>query len=362
MYSTDGVSIEKIRELLHNNKYGDDLDIVPDFAVLPRHKYDNIQRALSEYRNQEVVTRSMPAYYHIGLTDHCNLRCRLCPTGKMDRTESRGFIDFEFYTGLVDQIAQYGIVLWLTGWGEPTLHPKLASCIRYAADRGLYTYIASNFSLEYDDDFFLGLIDSGLTRLHLDLDGMTQESYSKYRIGGSIDLVKKNIDRLIRANGTNKLSVEIAMISMRHNEHEITDFQNFCHERSISLCRLGRLQINPNIALDWLPKNPDLRYNNYLEADSPSADCPRLYFNMTLRWDGGVPPCCLAYGRINDIGNARQDCLADIWNNEMFQSARGAFAGQTNSHRTLCHLCRNNLGSHNAPHYQDTFAVTLPGT
>lgn len=355
----DTVAVKHLRPLLAGNPYLPKLDYVDDDALLPRRKIDNLALAIQEYEANVDVVASLPFFYNLGLTDHCNLRCELCPTGKMSALEQRGFMSWELFTRLVNEIADHAILLNLAGWGEPTLHPRFLDCVEYAARRDIFTYVPTNFSLHYDNDFFTRLIDSGLTCLHVDMDGMTQRSYEKYRVGGNLGLVKNNLEKLVRLNRSHNLKIEAAMIAMRHNEEEIPAFQKYCAELGVDFCQIGRLQVDPETRLDWLPENPEHRYNNYLERDPPK-DCSRLYLQMVVRWDGGVPPCCLAYGKINDVTNVSQSTLGAEWNNPAFRAARACFSGKRGEIATLCHRCRNDLGSRLTPHYTGTFAITLP--
>jgi hypothetical protein len=50
-----------------------------------------------------------------------------------------------------------------------------------------------NFSLNYKDDYIEELLISGLDFLHVDVDGLDQEVYSKYRRKENFELVAQDI-------------------------------------------------------------------------------------------------------------------------------------------------------------------------
>ena len=47
------------------------------------------------------------------------------------------------------------------------------------------------------DDQFYNLLNSGLEHLIIAVDGTTQEKYSRYRKGGNLSLILKNIENLM---------------------------------------------------------------------------------------------------------------------------------------------------------------------
>jgi radical SAM protein with 4Fe4S-binding SPASM domain len=151
---------------------------------------------------------------------------------------------------------------------------------------------------------------------------------------------------------------------MKHNQHQIHEFQSYCKKLTVDRIVIGKLQIHPKYKYSWLPDDPQYRYENYFESAKSSGQgfCPRLYFNMTINWDGQVSPCCLTYGNINNIGDAKSSLLKSVWNNELFQSSRRAVQEPACSDRqpaTICGMCKNNLGSLHVPHYRNTFALSM---
>lgn len=326
---------------------------------MPALSLENALCAIRDYEDKKIVVSSRPFMYNFELTNHCNLTCPLCPTGKRDPAVPRGFMDTGLYREIVEEVADHAVVIGLVNWGESTLHPDLIQCIRQASGRGLNTYLSSNFSLEYPDRFFDELIDSGLSILHLDLDGMSAETYEHYRRGASYERFRGNLTRFMKRNRDHKVKVELSLLAMRHNEHEIPAFRDFCAEEpGVDWSYIGKIQINPGTSLEWLPENPGYRYNNYLDG-SVNVDCNRCYFSMVVNWDGMVAPCCLCYGEAANIGDANKNSLAEIWNNAAFQSIRALFKGENSEPKTMCHLCRNQLGSKKIPRFRDTMAISV---
>ena len=81
----------------------------------------------------------------------------------------------------------------LYNWGDPTLNKNLIKMFRYFSENKVWTGILKNFSLNYKDDYIEELFISGLDFLHVDVDGLDQEVYSKYRRKENFELVAQDI-------------------------------------------------------------------------------------------------------------------------------------------------------------------------
>ena len=131
---------------------------------------------------------SMPYRYYIDPTNLCNLRCPLCPTGRMELQRPRGRMNLEDFKRIVDQIAPYAYYVELYNWGEPFLHPQIFDMIRYASERKISVQLSSNLNY-FNEEMAEQAVASGLTRLLVSVDGATQETYEKYRCGGRLEVV-----------------------------------------------------------------------------------------------------------------------------------------------------------------------------
>ncbi len=172
-------------------------------------KIRNYKLSLEEEKQQKLILKSKP--YHIDLepTNICNLRCPLCSTGVDVETRKKGTLTFEKFKHLVDQSKDTILHLSLQNWGEPTLVRDLPKMIRYAFDSGIFVKFPTNFSVEYADGYLEELVNSGLGRLIVDIDGTTQDIYGKYRRNGSLDTVLKNLEDVVKIKNKNKEHIKI---------------------------------------------------------------------------------------------------------------------------------------------------------
>ena len=75
---------------------------------------------------------SWPVHMQIELTNYCNLKCPVCPTGIGAINRKPLAMDVSLFEQLMDEVGQYLLTLSLWGWGESILHPQLAKILRIA--------------------------------------------------------------------------------------------------------------------------------------------------------------------------------------------------------------------------------------
>jgi len=116
-------------------------------------KYENFMLAKQEEKEQKLVLKSKPYHIEIEPTNICNLHCPLCSTGVDAITRPKQKIKLENFKKLIDEVKDTALLLALQNWGEPTLVKDLPKMIRYATDAGIYTSMATNFSINYSDEW-----------------------------------------------------------------------------------------------------------------------------------------------------------------------------------------------------------------
>ena len=107
-----------------------------------------------KYGSYELDLETAPTFpdrVYIESTNVCNLDCIMCPTGLHIDTRPKGYIDWDFYKEIVDEIAPFAHTVVLHSWGEPLLHKRIIDMIRYAKERGLWVETSTN-ATRLDED------------------------------------------------------------------------------------------------------------------------------------------------------------------------------------------------------------------
>ena len=311
-------------------------------------RWANLAGLRLSYRLGLLHVLGLPRFLMIEPTNECNLRCPLCPTGAGTLKRPKGQMSFDLYRRvLADLDGALGRVK-LYNYGEPFLHPRILDMIALAREAEIHTRVSTNglaFLRGMDAD---DLIASGLDYVRVSVDGVMQETYSVYRVGGQLDRVLEGVRLLQRRKrelGRRRPVVELQLIAMRHNEHEIPALRQIAHELGTLLrvksVGLGDLKHRAD-QREWLPKAESLR--RYEECDGQlalahdgrAAMCDHPWHRLVVNWDGQVTPCCYDRDGAYEFGNAAQG-MAAVWNGERLR----AFRQRVRSHDlpTICRRC-----------------------
>jgi MoaA/NifB/PqqE/SkfB family radical SAM enzyme len=291
----------------------------------------------------------MPYRYNIDPINVCNLRCPLCPTGLGTLQRERGRMSFEAYQKIIDQIAPYACILDLYNWGEPFLHPQIFDMIHYADRHDIFVRLSSNLN-HFDRGMAERTVTSGLHALIVSLDGATEETYQKYRRGGKLSRVVKNVEMLMETKKQTESRlpyVTLRMLINRYNEQEIEDVRQMAADLGVKLFTIGTLFVDARDkeqADEWLPQNERFSYYDYSSERLQNVwHCADLWEAMVINWDGGISPCCWIQNAEHDFDNILAKPLEDIWNNAAYISARRVFAfgsAKPGSVETICAVCQ----------------------
>ena len=123
---------------------------------------------------------SFPRSIDIELTNSCNFKCLMCPTGNLSQTRKTGFMNDEVYYEILNNIREYKTPIRFIRWGEPTMHPKLIQYISAAKKEEILCHINTNGSY-LNKDNIVELIDSGLDSIKFSFQGVDAKSYSEMR-------------------------------------------------------------------------------------------------------------------------------------------------------------------------------------
>ena len=320
------------------------LGLLARYATAERIR--NIRLNEWEFRRRRTVLKSVPPQITLDVTNVCNLRCPLCATGAGRHDLKPTFIDPGLARAILQYFAQKSFHAFLYCWGEPLLHPGLAGIIRDAKELKLAVTLSTNLQVLLDRNRARELVAAGPDVLVLSIDGMTLETYARYRVGGDLSLALRNLDTLRRARedlGRDRPVLEWQSLLFPHNLHEVGAMIEQYKE-------LGADRISfesPNLlfgdataenAAAWLldpgpdPTVHDVKGN----VDGP---CWWPYRSVIIGPDGRISPCCYVYGPEADWGNLAQDDFLRIWNSERFVCIRRVFSEPGTMPPSPCDRC-----------------------
>lgn len=279
-------------------------------------------------------------------TTSCNLRCPECPSGLRQFSRNTGMMDNESYRRFIDQTHRHLMYLLLYFQGEPYLNPSFFDFVRYAKERKIYTATSTNAHFLTDDNA-RKTIESGLDRLIISLDGIGQEAYAAYRVGGRYERVIKGIENMVRWKKEMKSQtphIIVQFIVFRSNEHQLGEVRQLCKKLGVDELQFKTAQINDY--RNGSPLIPTIdKFSRYRELPDGAWEfknklpnrCYRMWSGNVITWDGLVVPCCFDKDAEHRMGNLNTEDFKTIWISEGYRQFRKAVF----SDRKSIEICRN---------------------
>ena len=316
-------------------------DALPySFRNIPSKKILNWLQAESSARLRPLAPRGLPTHLQIEPTNICNLRCELCPiSGGMERPA--GFMDPLLYRRLLDEVGDYVFLILFWDWGEPFMHPSAFDMIALAHERGIRIVSSTNGHFFADPRRADEAIRCGLDTLIFAVDGISQETYEKYRHKGDLSTALQGIRTIVgrkRALRSATPLINFRFIVMRNNEHEVEKLPAFARELGVDALTLKTLNPYSNNTYgensdapdrpngSFLPLNP--LYRRFVSGKDGERirlkqnACRNLYNSATVHWNGTVCPCTYDYDERFAMGDLNSSTFRAIWNGSKYRGLR----------------------------------------
>ena len=233
--------------------------------------------------------------------------------------------------------------------GEPLLNKDLPQMIAQAHQAGLYTIVSTN-AQAMTPQLAADLVNAGLDRIIISMDGLTDSSYNAYRIGGSLDKCKAALRWLREAkdsignrqSSNRQLLIELQCLRLKSNEQEWKTFK-----QQYKALGADRLVFKTAQLYDYADGHPlmptDPKYSRYIKgADGQyhrrplRHGCFRVWSGVVITTNGDVLPCCYDKSHQFAYGNIMTTPLRELFTNEKACAFRKAAFRQTPQ---ICQEC-----------------------
>ncbi|MBS09984.1 MAG: radical SAM protein [Gemmatimonadetes bacterium] len=326
------------------------------YRVATPRRVTNAAKVGLSYALSNVLKRDIrmgrPFMLMVEPTNHCNLKCPLCPSGNGEMTRPRGHMELEHFKKVFDDLADDLLLCLLWNQGEPFLNPNLTKMIRHAADRNVPTITSTNVhyirtAAEAED-----IIQSGLSELILCLDGVDPDTYVKYRVGGDFDRVVQGIELVAEAKRRLQAStprIHLQFILMKQNEGQVDAARQMARDFGVDRLSLKTAQVyTEEDAQIFLPTDESKSRYDYAEDGVKTKGtikntCRHLWYSTVVNWDGAVSPCCfdkdVHYG-LGDTSNGH--VFDEVWEGERYTQFRNDIL-KDRSAVPICNNCSEGL-------------------
>jgi len=364
-----------------------------DFGILPGNEI-RVEPNGHGLHLSSPITKLRRVY--IEITNRCNLNCSTCMRNVWDA--QFGGMSQETFTRILAALEKLDPKpeLFFGGYGEPLSHPGCLDMLKQAKAAGHLVALISNGIL-LSEKITQRLIELGLDKLWVSLDGASPECYADVRLGDALPLVIENLTRLrkqkYQAFGTSVWAgvpkLGIAFVAMRRNIHDLGEVIKLgtrlgavefsvsnvlAHNTELlnenlymhSMRLAESQQLTPLIHMPLMDVNPQttgalaaiMKDMHRLELggsliNQNTSQCPFVERgSLSVRQDGKVSPCLpLLYTHTHFlderqrtskeffVGDLQERSLLDIWNNPDYMALRQRLADFDFSPCSFCNSC-----------------------
>ena len=274
----------------------------------------------------------------IDASTKCQLKCPECSTTKgiiKNGIVGSGFLKFENYKNIVEQNPDIKQIE-LSNWGEIFLNPEIELIIEYSYSKGIKLTAGNGTNFNKIENRTLeSLVKYKFGYLNISIDGATQETYSKYRIGGNFEQVISNIRSLNCYKSQYKSQfpqLSWQFIIFGHNEYELPKIKALCRELNMVFYpKLNHSAFSPVVDKEFVRKECGFGVatrEEYKEKHKKQykRPCCQLWYSPQINWDGKLLGCCV--NKWVSFGNVFENGLSNCLNSNLYKRTISVLEGK----------------------------------
>ena len=267
----------------------------------------------------------LPSQVVLEPTNRCNLNCPYCMVGMQNSlvsqygtashsfmTRPQGMMDEETFQIVFRNLKEFGIrKVYLHFQGEPFLNPLTPRFAKILKKNGFEVGIFTN-GLAFTDEVIKEIANANIDLIRFSVDGASQETYGKNRVGGVFDKVYENMRKVVLAHRDRRTRIEWQFLVLRNNEHEVEKARQMAKEIGIHFFTKGFRETDPMLK----------PLNEKYHAKFLKKPCKDIYHQIGIYWNGDVVPCCYDVDGKEIMGNLKESSLKEIWSNDRYVEFR----------------------------------------
>ena len=285
----------------------------------------------------KVITPPFPPRINIEPTNHCNMKCIMCPHGLM--TREKGTMEMKTFKKFIDECACYDSTIWLHLLGEPFLNPNIFEMIKYSREKHIKKIGLSTNGTFLDKSITKKILNSGLTRLECSVDAVDNQSYKEMRNRDDYDDLVNNIRYLLQLKKDLKIKypvVSIQFVKMKESDKFLKD--------SLSQWKDCLNDEDFIMTIEYSSfagqlKNPKELASVYKNKEEERKPCGWLWKGTVVLYNGDVTICGGDYDGKSVLGNIKNQSLKSIWEGEQYNNLRRLHVERQYSNCGLCSTC-----------------------
>ena len=288
----------------------------------------------------------------IDLSTICQLRCVECSTSKgitHNGIVGKGQFHYDDFVRFVSNNPQVKRIE-MSNWGEIFLNKDIADIIKFAYENGVTLYCGNGTNFNDVDDIVLEyLVKYKVEYLNISIDGACQETYSQYRIHGSLEKVLSNIKRLnyykdLYNSEYPKLAWQFIIFG--HNEHELPIVKELCKKYRMAFNpKLNYSNFSPVKDKEFVRRESGLGVADRAEykeihKKEYKAPCYHCFVSPQINWNGKILGCSV--NKWKTIGDINEMSISEWENSQYYKTLVGILFERKDCPNTIpCFYCPN---------------------
>jgi MoaA/NifB/PqqE/SkfB family radical SAM enzyme len=181
---------------------------------------------------------------------------------------------------------KYAHTVDFTGWGEPLLHKRIYEMIQVTKTQGCVATMTSN-GTALNERNCLRLLEAGLDRLVVSVDGLRAETYSAIRVGADLERVSNNLESLAQLieSSSSQLDVGVAFTIQEGNMDDLPLILPWLESVGARTLHLKHLNVVSHLG-DW--ENSFLKYVLPPFREDPQGRLTQLEDGIRQLWEQGA--------------------------------------------------------------------------
>lgn len=267
----------------------------------------------------------------------CALKCPVCYIGSGMVSRPKKLMSWELFSQIADQIEPFVKHTYCHLWGDPCNHPRIGDIVLRLKKFATVDLSTHGQLVTEENADALCQADT----LAVSMEGIDQESYEKYRVGGSWLKAMSALKLLSERRKAMGLRVGWTYVVTRDTEPFVEEARKMAEAMgNVNFGAKSPYFVSDEARLRYEPL--DEKYRRYDRDGVVKANrfaCREFWETLYLNPEGIAGTCCYDYDFQWPVGEFPENTILDIWNGpEMRAMRRRHLGGELNE------LCATQCG------------------
>lgn len=294
-----------------------------------KKKVPNPLQEIYELSNRDMAVKEkeippFPRMLDIELTNLCNMKCVMCPTGNGTVKRKKGYMSIPILEKVLNEAEENRAPVRYIRWGEPMLHPDFAEVIIESKMRNLISHINTNGKI-LDEEWMKFFIEVGLDSVKFSFQGINKGGYETYRNSRCFHKLLEKIKQFYALRDTMESRWPFIQIGTT-----ITTEPQYMVDQFVS-------QVDSFTDAVYIGRTRDLQQK--LPSGEQYCECPEVFDKLSINYDGTVSACCGDYDNFTIIGDVTTQSLQEVWEGAPLANFRKMVLEYRHHQNYLCSRC-----------------------